>query len=86
MEIWVDFPYLIRIFCIGEIMSLISLEKMSEGKLWAAHFLLVPLSRGVVGAPACLLQESRHTRLVCVVDHWVKPPLSVRVGPVAGGS
>jgi hypothetical protein len=32
-EIWVDFPDLVRIFCVGKITSLISSEKMPERKL-----------------------------------------------------
>jgi hypothetical protein len=54
-DIWEDFPYLIHIFCVRKITSLISLEKTPEEKLWAAHFLLAPLSRGVLGAPVRLL-------------------------------
>jgi hypothetical protein len=85
-EIWVDFPYLIHIFCIGKITSLISSEKMPKGKLWATHFLLVPLSRGVVGVPVRLLRESRRVRLMLVADRWPRPPLLARVASVAGGS
>jgi hypothetical protein len=51
-EIWVDFPYLIHIFGVEEITSLISLEKSSGGKLWAAHFLLAPLSHGCTSLPS----------------------------------
>jgi hypothetical protein len=47
----VEFPYLICIFRIGKITSLISLEKMPEEKLWATHFLLALLSHGVMGVP-----------------------------------
>jgi hypothetical protein len=65
---------------------LISLEKMSGGKLWAINFLLALLSHGVLGAPVCLLQDLRHARLVRVADQWAKSPLLVRVVPVAGGS
>jgi hypothetical protein len=82
----VDFPYLIYIFYVRKTASLISSEKMLKGKLWAAHFLLVSLSRGVVDAPVCLLRESRYARLMLVADQWARPLLSVRVAPVAGGS
>jgi hypothetical protein len=54
--------------------------------LWAVHFLLVPSSHGVVGALVRLLCELRRMRLVHVDDQWAKPPLLVRVAPVAGGS
>jgi hypothetical protein len=67
-------------------MPLISLEKMHEGKLCAAHFLLIHSSHAVMGAPVCLLRESRCVRLVHVVDQWARPSLSLRVVPVAGGS
>jgi hypothetical protein len=70
----VDFPYLIHIFYVGKIASLILLDKMPEGKLWAAHFLLVPSSRGVVGATIPLLQELRRVRLMRVADRWARPP------------
>jgi hypothetical protein len=85
-EIWVDFPYLIRIFCIRTITSLISLEKMPKEKLWGTHFLLAPSCRGVMGAPVRLLRELRHAWLMRVADRWVRPLLSVRVALVAGGS
>jgi hypothetical protein len=85
-EIWVDFPYLIHVSYIVKIASLISLEKTPGGKLWAVHFLLAPSSHGVMGAPIHLLWESRHVRLVHMADRWAKPPLSVRVAPVADGS
>jgi hypothetical protein len=67
-EIWGDFPYLIRIFCVGKIASLISSKKMPEGKLWATHFPLASSSHGVMHAPVRLLQESRCARLMRVVD------------------
>jgi hypothetical protein len=60
-EMWVDFPYLICIFCVGR-------RKPLEDKLWAMHFLLVPSSRGVMGAPIHLLRESRHARLIHMAD------------------
>jgi hypothetical protein len=82
----VDFPYLICIFCVGEITSMISLEKTTGGKLLVTHFPLVPSSRRVMGAPIHLLWESCHVRLVRVGNQRAKPPLSVRVAPVAGGS
>jgi hypothetical protein len=85
-EIWVDFPYLICIFSVGDIVSLIPLEKTSGGKLWAMHFLLAPSSCGVVGVPVHLLRELGHARLVHVDDLWATPSLSVRVAPVVGGS
>jgi hypothetical protein len=59
---------------------------MSKGKLWATHFLLALLSRGVVGAPVRLLRVSRCTRLMHVADQWARPPLSVRMAPIAAGS
>jgi hypothetical protein len=49
---WVDFLYLICIFCIGEIMSLISFEKTSKGKWLVAHFILLLLSRGCACFPS----------------------------------
>jgi hypothetical protein len=55
LEIWENFPYLIHIFYIGKITSLISSKKTPEEKLWAVHFLLAPSSHGVVGAPVRLL-------------------------------
>jgi hypothetical protein len=82
----VDFPYLVRIFCVEEITSLISLEKKSEGRWWATHFLLTSSSHGAVGAPICLPRESKHSMLVRVADRWTKPPFSTRVAPVADGS
>jgi hypothetical protein len=85
-EMWVDFPYLIRIFNVGEIMSLIYLEKMSEGKWLVVHFLMSPLSSGVVGAYVCLLRESRRLMLVLVAERWTKPPLLARVVPIASGN
>jgi hypothetical protein len=60
--IWVDFPYLIDIFCTRKVASLISLEKTPKGKLWATHFLLEPLSLGVVGVLVHLLRGSRRVR------------------------
>jgi hypothetical protein len=85
-EIWVGFPYLIGIFRVGKITSLISLEKMPEEKLWATHYLLASSSHGVMGAPIGLLQELRRARLMRVADRWARPPLLVRVAPVVGGS
>jgi hypothetical protein len=66
--------------------SLISLEKMHEGKLWVTHFLLVPSSRGVIGVPIRLLWELRLVRSMHMADRWAGPPLSVRVALVASGS
>jgi hypothetical protein len=83
-EMWVDFPYLICVFCVGEITSLISFEKMSKGSWWATPFLLPSLSHGVARTPVCLLWESRHSMLVCAVDRWAKPPLSARVALITG--
>jgi hypothetical protein len=39
---------------------------------WAAPFPLLSSSRGVVGAPVCLPQESRRSVLVCTADRWAK--------------
>jgi hypothetical protein len=85
-KMWVDFPYLIRIFCVREITSLISLEKTSKGKWLAMHFLLSSLSCGVMGAPVCLLRDSRRLMLVRVAEWRAKPPLPVRVAPILGGN
>jgi hypothetical protein len=77
---------LICIFCVGETMSLNSLERMPTGRWQAAHFLLASLSYEVMGVPVCLLRESRCARLVRVAGRWTKPPLSARVAPIAGSS
>jgi hypothetical protein len=57
------------------------LRKMPKGRLWAMCFLLASSSSGVLGAAVRLLRE-----LMRVVDRWARPPLSVRVAPVVGGS
>jgi hypothetical protein len=77
---------LIHVFSVRGIVSLISLEKTLEGKLWATYFLLAPSSHSVMGTPVHLLWVLRHMKLLCVADRWAGPPLSVRVVPVAGGS
>jgi hypothetical protein len=60
-------------------------DKMPWGKWLAAHFLLAPSCCGVVDARVCLLRELRRARLVRIADRWVRPPLSARVAPIAGG-
>jgi hypothetical protein len=56
-------------------------RKTPKGRFWAMCFLLAPSSTGVMIAPVYVLQE-----LMRVVDRWARPPLSVRVAPVVGGS
>jgi hypothetical protein len=59
--------------------------KTLKGMLWVVHFLLAPSSRGVMGVPVRLLQESRRARFMHVADRLARSPLSVRVEPVAAG-
>jgi hypothetical protein len=69
-------------------MSLISRRgggEKTEGKLRVAHLLLASSRRGVMGAPICLLKESRHVGLIYVADRWAWSPLSTRAPPIAGG-
>jgi hypothetical protein len=49
---WMDFPYLVCIFYVREITSLISLEDTSEGKWLVAHFLLPSQSHGCGRLPS----------------------------------
>jgi hypothetical protein len=82
----VDFHYLIHIFYIGEITSLISMEKTSEGSWWVMAFLVPSSSHGVIGVAVRLPWESRHLMLVRAVDQWAKATLSARVAPITGGN
>jgi hypothetical protein len=65
---------------------LISLERMPDGRWQAVDYLLAPSSYGVVGVSICLLQGLKHARLVHMAGRWAKPPLSVKVAPIAGST
>jgi hypothetical protein len=47
-------------------------------------FLSVPSCHGAVFASVCLLLESTHVGLTCVVGRWAWSPLAVKMMSVAG--
>jgi hypothetical protein len=58
---------------------------MDDRKLWAAHFLMVPLCCGVVCASIHSLRESTHVGLTSVAGRWAWSLLAVKAMSVAVG-
>jgi hypothetical protein len=58
---------------------------MDDRKLWAAHFLVVPLCCGIVCASIHSLRESTHVGLTSVAGRWAWCLLAMKATSVAVG-